>query len=172
MSFQSILDAMSIDTKNEIIEMDKFLKSLHPLKFKRTADKKKINYVCADYGVSYAIFPNSTRLRHEPSQTFGWYYLCDRETKEWYRKTDYFVQILTAIGKNDPQAVERIFGAANSCLSCKGYQCSAISYTYEGVQKSACYGRIVFQLRQDDFNDVRNFFSHLNALLIEEKCCI
>jgi hypothetical protein len=168
MSFQNILDTVSVDLQNEIIKMDTFLKSLHPLNFKRTVDKKKINYVCADYGISYAIFPESTRLSYEPSQTFGWYFLCDKETKEWYRKTDYFQQTLAEIEKNNPQSAERIFSGANSCTACKGTPCTAISYTYNGTQNLSCYGRIVLQLRHDDFNDVRNFFNHLKTQL-EDK---
>jgi len=166
---KNILDAVSVDLQNKIIEMDTFVKSLHSLKFKRTVDKKKINYVCADYGISYAIFPDSTRLRNEPTQTFGWYFLCDRETKEWYRKADYFQQTLAEIEKTNPQSAERIFSGANSCIACKGTPCTAISYTYNGTQNLSCYGRIVLQLRHDDFNDVRNFFCHLSALLIEDK---
>jgi len=167
MSYQTMLDSMPTQLQNEASDMDAFIKSLRPLKFKRSVDKKKINYVCADYGISYAIFPDSTRLSYEPSQTFGWYYLCDRETKEWYRKTDYFVQTLTAIGKNDPQAAKRIFSTADSCLSCKGNPCSAIGYHYDGEDKLACYGRMVFSLDKVGFEDVRLFFRHLNTLMME-----
>lgn len=167
MSFQNMLMQMPTELKNSVIDMDVFMKSLQPLKFKRSVDKRKTNYVSPDFGISYAIFPNSTRLKHEPSQTFGWYYLCDRETKEWYRKTDYFVQTLTAIGKNDPQAAKRIFSAADSCLSCKGNPCSAIGYHYDDEEKLACYGRMVFALGEADFEDVRRFFQHLNTLMME-----
>ena len=135
MSFQNILDAVSVDLQNEIIEMDTFLKSLHPLKFKRTVDRKKINYVCADYGISYAIFPDSTRLNNEPSQTFGWYFLCDRETKKWYRKADYFQKTLAEIEKNNPQSAERIFSGANSCKACKGVLRALRFLTHTMVRK-------------------------------------
>jgi hypothetical protein len=164
MSFENFLSSIPVEQKNEIIDMDNFLKSLRPLKFKRMVDKKKINYVSSDYGISYAIFP----LASEPTQQFGWYYLHDKETKTWYRKTDYFVETLTEIAKTDSQLAERIFNAINKCKPCKDNPCSAIPYIYDGKQKSACYGRIVMRLCQDDFNHAKIFFQHLNALL-EQK---
>ena len=163
MSFQNILTALSAELQSEVLEMDTFLKSLHPLKFKRTVDKKKINYVSSDYGVSYAIFP----LDSKSEQQFGWYYLYDKETKKWYRKSDYFVETLTEIAKTDAWAANRIFNAINECTSCKDSPCSAIPYIYGSNQKSACYGRIVMRLCHDDFNDAKAFFRHLNTLLNE-----
>jgi len=164
MSLQNILAAVPTDAQSEIIKMDAFLKPLRPLKFKRTTDKRKINYVSPDYGISYAIFP----LDPEPTQQFGWYFLYDKEAKKWYRKTDYFGETLAEIKKIDPESARRIFDAINDCASCKGNPCSAIPYAHEGAQKLACYGRIVLRLRRDDFNDVQAFFRHLN-MLVEEK---
>ena len=161
MSYQSFLSELPAQLQEEVLGMDVFLKSLLPLKFKRAVDKKKINYVSPSYGISYAIFP----LGSEPAQHFGWYYLYEKEAKNWYRKPDYFVETLRQIAATDPQAAQRIFGAINECTACKGSPCSAISYTYEGEQKAACYGRIIMGLGQEDFEHAKAFFRHLNALL-------
>ena len=164
MSLQDGLTALTTELQSEIIEMDTFLKSLRPLKFKRTADKRKINYVSPGYGVSYAILPSVSR----PSQHFGWYYLYDKERKTWYRKPDYFIETLTEIARNDPQAAEGIFNAIHACTSCKGNPCSAISYKYGGEEKLACYGRIILGVGHDDFNCAKAFFGRLSSIL-EQK---
>ena len=164
MSFQNMITNTQAELQEEIVKMDAFLKSLKPLKFKRAVDKRKINYVSSDFGISYAIFV----AVDEPTQQFGWYYLHDKETKTWYRKADYFVETLIEIAKADPQSAERIFNAINDCSSCKGNPCSAIPYEYEGNQKSACYGRMVLHLNHDDFNDTKNFFESLNTLLMQK----
>jgi len=161
MSFDSILAPLSPELRDDIAETDAFLKSLEPLKFKRTVDKRKINYVSSYYGVSYAILP----LEGNEKQHFGWYYLHDKETKQWYRKTDYFVETLAEIAKTDAPTAEHIFDAINECTACKGEPCSAISYTYGGMQTAACYGRIVMSLSRENFGHTRTFFQQLNGLL-------
>lgn len=161
MSFQNMLSVTPTELQNEITEMDKFLKSLRPLKFKRTVDKRKINYVSPVYGVSYAILP----LSSESSQHFGWYYLYDKENKKWYRKTDYFEATIAEIAKTAPQTAKHIFNAINECTTCKGSPCSAISYMYDGNQKLSCYGRIVLGVYQSDFNHAQEFFRQLNKLV-------
>ena len=161
MSFATFVASLSVELQNEVVGMDTFLKSLRPLKFKRTVDKRKINYVSSDYGISYAILPLGT----EPTQHFGWYYLHNKETNKWYRKTDYFEETLTQIAKADPQSSKYIFDALNECTLCKGRACSAISYTYDGKQRLACYGRIIMPLHGNDFNYARDFFRQLNLLV-------
>ena len=165
MSFQSILASLPKDLQRGIMEMDAFVKSLRPLKFKRTVDKRKINYVSPDYGVSYAILPTDTK----PTQHFGWYFLHDKETKTWFRKTDYFVDTLAEIAKTNSESANRIFNSINTCTLCKGNPCSTISYSYEGEDKLACYGRIVLPLCENSFADVQNFFQCLNALLTQQN---
>ena len=154
MTYQDMLAASSADVRGYIIETDASLKFLHSLKFKRTVDKKKINYVSSGFGVSYAIFP----LEPEPNQQFGWYFLHDKETKTWYRKKDYFEEILAEIAKDDPESAKRIFDSINECTSCKGNPCSAIPYIYDGTNKSACYGRIKMPLHKNCFADIHTFF--------------
>ena len=165
MSFQKLLTAMPPELQNEVTEMDTFLKSLRPLKFKRTADKRKINYVAPEHGVSYAILPTDIK----PIQHFGWYYLHDKEANKWYRKTDYLETILAEIVKTDPTAAEYIFNSLNECTQCKVKPCSAISYTHGGKQKLACYGRVIMSLFHEDFKHVREFFRQLNTLVTQKE---
>ena len=159
MSFHNVLALIPVNLQNDIIEMDAFIKSLRPLKFKRTVDKRKINYVSPEYGISYAIFFS------ELTQAFGWYFLHDKANNEWYRKTDYFVEVLSKVAETDPRSAKYIFNAINECKPCKSNPCSAISYAYGGEQKMACYGRVVLSLSQEDFNHAQKFFCQLNAFV-------
>lgn len=163
MSIENILTKIPSKLQKEIIKMDSFLKSLHPLKFKKKIERSgtKINYVDSDFGISYSV----TISDAASFQQFGWYYLYDRKDKKWYRKNDYFVETLNEIAKTRPSIAKRIFNAINECSICKGSPCSAISYTYDDKQKLACYGRIHLGMNNNDFDNVRIFFQHLNSFI-------
>ncbi|MCL2557246.1 MAG: hypothetical protein FWE09_02080 [Treponema sp.] len=151
------------EIRNDIIEMDAYLRQLRPLKFKRSIDKtgNRIAYASPDFGISYAIRASDA----QPSQDFGWYFLHDRQSKKWYRKTDYFEETLVEIAKTAPKSARRIFDAINECSSCKGDPCSAIAYEHEGRRRLACYGRIRLGINREDLGCARLFFEHLNDLL-------
>jgi len=166
MAFANVLAKLPPKFLNKVIEVDTFLKSLRPLKFRRTVEKdnKKITYISSDYGISYAITISGTEVSHH----FGWYYLRNKEEKIWFRKTDYFVETLTEIAQTNPSSAERIFNSINKCSSCKGNPCSAISYLYSGQRQLACYGRIILPISHEGFDDALLFFKNLNNL-VEHK---
>ena len=163
MTFDNAVAKIEPWLKKEIMEMDVYLKSLRPLKFKRAVDKSgnKITYTASDYGISYAIAISDAKFNHH----FGWYYIFDKQTQTWMRKTDYMEKTLDNIAKTDPQMAERIFNALNECTSCKEGSCSRISYSHNGQMRDACYGRVILRMNVDDFNDVRSFFCNLNSLM-------
>ena len=146
-----------------IMEMDVFLKSLKLLKFKRSIERSgtKINYVSAEYGISYAIMISAK----EQLQHFGWYYLHDKVTNNWYRKHDYLVDTLTRIAKTAPQATGYLFDSINECTACKDGDCGKIPYEYDDRQKFACYGRIHLPMSHDGFANAKLFFSTLVDIL-------
>ena len=157
MTFETALSPLPPELQSEIIETDAFMRQLTPLNFKRaiTPTGGKINYVSADYGISYAI------ALKKAQQDFGWYYLYDKQTKAWYRKPDYMERTLAALG--EPGA--RVFAAINECTACKGEPCSAIPYTHDGEQKQACYGRVIMPLDGEHFKLAQQFFGCLNDML-------
>ena len=55
MIFEDVLQKMPKKFQSVFIDMDKYLKALRPMKFKRVLDKNgnKITYVASDYGISY-----------------------------------------------------------------------------------------------------------------------
>ena len=161
MSYENALSKVSPEFQSNLTEIDTFLKSLGQLKFKRTVDKnsKKVTYTSPDYGISYAIMVS------EANHHFGWYYLYNKEDKIWFRKTDYFEEVLGEIEKSNPQSAERIFNAINECTSCKGTPCSATAYTYNGKKQLACYGRMILPMSHESFDDARLFFQQLNSLV-------
>jgi hypothetical protein len=163
-SFEKVLAKIPKTLQKEVLEMDAYLKTLRPLKFKRSVDKNgvKINYVAADFGISYGVNVSATDAFHQ----FGWYFINDRQTKTWYRKDDYMEKTLVEIAKTNPQQAERLFHALAACSSChKDSSCSKISYSYAGQKRVTHYGRVYLSRHHDDFNDAREFFRHLNTLM-------
>ena len=155
--FEELLSVLPVGVKNEINEMDTYLKSLLTLKFKRTIDKKssKIGYVSADYGVSYSI-----KLKNE-HQEFGWYFIHDK-LNGWYRKKDYLIDVLVSI---NPDIAKKLFNSFMECTFCREVNdCGRLLYEYKGQKKTTHYGRVVVGLRKNDFNDVKEFFHYLEVL--------
>jgi hypothetical protein len=76
-------------------------------------------------------------------------------------------ETLNVIAKSDPQLAGRVFYALNDCMSC-GYSPGCLGqtlYEFDGKKKLSCHGKAAFRMCHEDFNDVRAFFAHLNALL-------
>jgi hypothetical protein len=160
--FDEILSNLSEEFRNEIIETDGFLKSLRPLKFKRTIDKfgNKITYVASDFGVSYAF-----RVAGDDPQSheLNWYIVYNGKPETWHRKADYMEETLDEISKKNPQLAERIFSSLIKCNYCHGEKCLAKTlYIFKGSEKLTCHGRVTLGICRDDFNAARDFFLHLN----------
>lgn len=166
-TFENVILKLSKHLQNEIIEMDHFLKSLRPLKFKRIVDKSsnKITYVSSDFGVSYVLNISGAQSSHN----FGWYIIHNGKPETWHRKADDMEETLNEIKKFNPQLAERIFYSLNDCVNCHGSDClDKTLYKFNGQQRLTCKGRVVMRICRDDFNDVREFFRFLN-LLLERK---
>jgi hypothetical protein len=162
-TFEGVISALPQESRNGITEMDSFLKSLRPLKFKRAIDKNggKISYVASDFGISYMISVSDV----ESSQNFGWYIVTGGKPETWHRKADCMEETLAEITRSDPQLAERIFYALNDCVDCYGQRCLAKTpYTFNGQKKVTCHGRVMLRMCSSDFHDVREFFLHLNTL--------
>ncbi|MCL2703953.1 MAG: hypothetical protein FWE91_10150 [Defluviitaleaceae bacterium] len=165
--FDEIISILPEEFRNEIIETDGFLKSLRPLKFKRTIDKfgNKITYVASDFGVSYAFRVTRDQFSHE----LNWYIVYNGKPETWHRKADYMEEMLDEIEKSNPRLAERIFSSLIKCVNCHGEKCLAKTiYTFRDRKKLTCHGRVVFRICHDDFNGAREFFRHLNAY-VERK---
>ena len=108
-SFDDITAKLPQAYKDEIIETDRYLKALRPLKFKRTIDKnaEKITYAVSDYGVSYIFYISAEK----PAHKFQWYIVTNCKPEQWYRKADYMEETLAYIAKSDAPLSARIYNA-------------------------------------------------------------
>jgi len=163
-TFESVISELPSEFQDEVIETDKFLKSLRPLRFKRMVDKRsgKISYVSSDFGISYVLNASGTESMHH----FGWYIVFNGKPETWHRKADCMEEALTEVAKINPQLAERIFYALSDCVGCYGQRCLAKTlYTFSGQKRLACHGRVVLRMCHDDFCDVREFLRYLNELM-------
>lgn len=162
-TFETIISGLHQDYRSELIELDKFLKSLQPLKFKRQIDKSgKITYLASNFGISYIIQVFDNQLSHN----FGWYIVTNGKPETWHRKADYMEELLAYIAQSDSKLAERIFYALNDCVFCYGSRCLAKTlYEFNGQKRLACHGRVLLRICHDDFLDVREFFRYLNGLM-------
>ena len=166
-TFESVLSGLPREFRNEVLEMDGFLTSLRPLKFRRTVDKGggKMSYVASDFGISYAVNESGAQSSH----SFGWFIVYNGKPETWHRKADHMEETLAEIAKSDPALAERMFYALNDCVGCYGPRCLAKTpYTLNGRKRLSCHGRIMLRMCTGDFSDAREFFRRLNSL-IERK---
>lgn len=167
LTLESVISELPQGYQDEVIETDSFLKLLRPIKFKRAIDKGggKISWVASDYGISYHIEPSG----HQLSQRFGWYVVYNGTPDTWHRKSDDMEETLNYISKSDPNLARRMFYALNDCVACYGARCLVKTlYEFDGQKRLACHGTVMLRMSHDDFNDAREFFRYLNALM-EEK---
>lgn len=157
--------------RDELIKSDEFLKSMRPLRFKRTIDRraKKITYVASEYGVSYMFKIMGDQFTHN----FQWYIVYNGKPETWHRRADYMEQTLEKIALCDYQLSERMYNALKSCKgsdNCYGERCLARTpYAFDGKKKLTCHGSVELGMSQDDFYDAREFFKYFNNLVIEKK---
>ena len=163
-TFETIISDLPLEYKNELLKMDDFLKALKLLRFKRTIDKRggKITYVSSNFGISYVIHVLEDQLSHN----FSWYIVSSGKPETWHRKADYMEEVLSEIAKTDIQFAKRIFYALNDCVGCYGSRCLAKTlYEFNDQKRLTCHGRVMLRMFHDDFQDAREFFRHLNALI-------
>jgi len=165
--FNDIMSNLTEEFRNEIIETDGFLKSLRPLKFKRTIDKygNKITYVASDFGISYAFRVACDQYSHE----LNWYIVYNGKPETWHRRADYMEETFAEISKSEPQLSKRIFNTLSECRDCYGERCLAKTpYSFGGQKKLTCHGRVTLRVCREDFDDARMFFRYLNQY-VERK---
>jgi hypothetical protein len=166
-TFDNVILKLPEEFRDDIIEMDIYLKSLRPLKFKRVIDKygTKITYVASNFGISYSVKVSGNQFTHN----FWWYIIHKGKPETWHRKADYMEATLAEIAKHDAQLSERIINAFKNCNHCYGAGCLAKTlYTFNGQKRLTCHGRVELNMCHDDFQNARKFFRYLNVFM-EQK---
>jgi hypothetical protein len=167
MVFDDVLKKIPEKLQYEILGMDKYFKSLQPMKFKRVLDKNgnKITYVTSEYGISYMFKYSDGEFKHN----FQWYIVYNGKPETWHRKADYMEETLVKIAENDKPFAIRIYNSLKSCQgsnNCCGERCLARTpYTFDGQKRLTCHGSVELDTRKKDFDDVRKFFKYLNDLI-------
>ena len=168
--FDEITAELPKDFKDEIIQTDSYLKSMRPLKFKRTVDMKakKVTYVASDYGVSYMFKISGDKLTHN----FQWYIVYNGKPETWHRRADFMEETLIETAKSDHALAMRVYNALKPCQgfdSCYGERCLARTvYAFEKDKRLTCHGSVELGMNRADFSDAREFFRYLNGLVKEK----
>ncbi len=164
-TFDSCIENLPPDIKEEIIKTDKFLKSLNNLKFKRIIEKhgNKITYVESNIGISYAIYLSGNIMHH----SIQYYVISNCKPEFWHRKTNDMEAVLNEIEKTSPHLAERIFYNLNECVGCGPNCLSKTPYTYKSQKKVSCHGMTFFKMCIPDFEDIRDFFKEVNKMYSE-----
>ncbi len=164
-TFESCIEALPPVIRSEIERTEGFLKSLHSLKFKRAIEKhgNKITYVESQRGVSYALYLSGSVMHH----SIQFYIVTNGSPENWHQKSNPMEKLLVAIGTNSPELADRIFANLNECIGCRAHCLAKTSYSYRSRTKLTCHGHVFFKMCPSDFQDVRDFFAHLNRLPAE-----
>ena len=162
-TFESCLSGLPDALRAAVIDMDSWLRSLRPIKFKRQIDKngEKISYVASEQGFSYAIHPSGSVLYH----TLQWYILTQGKPETWGRKADRMEDTLHHLAQSDPAFALRMFHNLQECVGGYGPGCLAKTpYTFAGEKVIACHGKMFFTMNLSEFEDVKRFISAVNEI--------
>lgn len=138
-TFDTMIAGLPKEICGKVMEMDGFLRSYKPMKFRRTLEKNgnKIYYNASKTGVSYTIYLSRDLLTHT------------------LRIPNGFESVLLRLSANDAAFVERVFFYLHDCAGCYGPDCGArLSYTFYGSTKQTCNGKIEFKMAVSEFDDV------------------
>ncbi len=161
-TFASCIEGLPPNIKDEILRTDDFLKSLPRLKFKRTVEKhgNKITYVESARGISYALYLSGSLMHH----SLQWYIVTNGKPEMWHRKSNPMEDVLDTIAKSSPALAGRIFRNLNECIGCRQNCLAKTPYAFRAQKKTTCHGQVFFKMSIPEFQDVRDFFSALDAM--------
>lgn len=137
--FDAMIARLPEEIRRKVIEMDGFLRSYKPIKFRRTLEKNgnKIYYNASTTGASYTIYLSRDILTHSLRIPNGFEAMLDRLSEE------------------DAAFADRIFSYLRDCSGCYGPGCGARTpYTFHGKTRQTCHGKIEFKMEASEFDDV------------------
>lgn len=137
--FDDMIANLPEEIRLKVMEMDGFLRSYKPMKFRRTLEKNgnKIYYNASKAGVSYTIYLSRELLTHT------------------LRVPNGFEAMLERLWAEDAAFADRVFSYLRDCVGCYGPGCGARTpHTFQGKTKQSCHGRIDFKMKISEFDDV------------------
>lgn len=147
-AFDAMIAWLPEEIRMKVIEMDGFLLSYKPIKFRRTLEKNgnKIYYNASTTGASYTIYLSRDMLTHTLRIPTGFEAMLDRLSVE------------------DAVFAQRIFSYLRDCSGCYGPGCGARTpYTFYGKLRQACHGKIEFKMAASEFDDVMRLIRAIPA---------
>jgi hypothetical protein len=162
-TFEKCISLLPAYIQSEIENMDEYLKSLKPLKFKRNIEKNgnKITYVASDYGLSYAIYLSNDIFDH----SLQWYIVTSGKPETWHRKADMMEETLSRLANTSPAFAERMFYSLDDCVGCYKNCLAKTKYQFCEKRKMVCHGKLKFKMSASGFEDVRTFIEEVNRLV-------
>lgn len=161
-TFDAMIAGLPDEIRGKVMEMDGFLRSYKPMKFRRTLEKNgnKISYVASEAGVSYAIYLSQDMLTH----SLQWYILTNSRENWGKRVANDFIATLEKLAVVDGAFADRIFSYLCDCSGCYGPSCGGRSpYTFLGMTKQTCHGKIGFKMAVSEFDDVMRLIRAIPA---------
>ena len=151
-TFDAVIAALPGDIRDKIIEIDGFLRSYKPVKFRRSIEKygNKITYLATDAGVSYTINPSRDMMYH----SFGAYLLWNRKDNLGQHTSAPMENALNRLAETDPDFIARILSYINECTGCNSNCICAVRYNINGKTSVACHGKFTFKMALSEFDDV------------------
>ena len=152
-TFDAMIANLPGDIRARVTEIDGYLRSYKPIKFKRTLEKNgnKISYIASEAGVSYAIYLSRDLLTH----SLQWYILTNSRENWGKRVANNLEATLERLAAEDPAFAVRIFSYLRDCTGCYGPGCGARSpYTFQNKTTQSCHGKIEFKMSVSEFDDV------------------
>ncbi|HBL84357.1 MAG: hypothetical protein A2Y17_04980 [Clostridiales bacterium GWF2_38_85] len=162
-TFESCLSGLPDDLRTAIIDIDGWLRTLRPMKFKRQISKygDKITYTASEQGFSYAIHISGNVLYH----TLQWYILTQGKPETWGRKADRMEDTLNYLAQTEPAFARRMWGNLYECVGGYGPGCMAKTpYTFASEKITACHGKMYFNMNLSEFEDVKHFIGAVNEI--------
>ena len=151
-TFNAVIVGLPDDIRAKIIEIDSFLRSYKPVKFRRSIEKNgnKITYLASDDGISYIIKPSRYVMYH----TLGAYLLWNKKSNLGEHNAAPLENALSQLAKTDPGFVARILSYANDCIDCNPNCLCRVNYKVQEKTQSVCHGKIEFKMVVSEFDDV------------------
>jgi hypothetical protein len=161
-TFDECISRLPPQIRNEIVETDRYLKSLKLFRFKKQIEKNgnKITYVAADYGFSYAIYLSNDIFEH----TLQWYILTNGKPETWHRKADMMEETLRSLYVASPDFAERMFFNLCDCVGCYRNCLGRTRYQFLEKHKNTCHGKLQFSMSPSGFEDARKFINEISRL--------
>ena len=159
-TFEATIAGLPGDIQNKINEIDAFLRSYKPIKFKRSIEKhgNKITYLASNAGVSYMILPSRNVMRH----IFGAYLLWNSRENLGKHNALPFENALNQLAQTDPGFTARVLTYVNECTKCHEKCLCCVYYNVQGKTHPVCHGKFEFKMAVSEFDDVMQLIQAIN----------